>query len=89
MEHKLSKHQLRVLMALAQQKQEAKRIYDEIDEAEQEQYAMIIKYSDLPIGDYQIKQIGDDIFLSSKKPTDIAPSTTEEAENIERADKEK
>lgn len=66
MEHKLSKHQLRMLISLSRQKEEAKKVYDEIAEAEKELFAMIIKYESLPADTYQLKQIGDDIILFSE-----------------------
>lgn len=40
---------------------------DEILEAEQELYAMIIKYANLPANAYQLKQVGDDIVLFSEE----------------------
>lgn len=66
MEHKLSKHQLRMLVSLLKQKEEAKKTYEEIADAEQELLAMIIKYAELPIGAYMLKQEGDNIFLFSE-----------------------
>ena len=66
MEHKLSKHQLRMLVSLLRQKEEAKKTYDEIADAEQELLAMIIKYAELPIGAYMLKQEGDNIILFSE-----------------------
>lgn len=66
MEHKLSNHQLRLLVVLSNQKEEAKKAYEEILEAEKELLAMIIKYADLPIGAYQLKQSGNDIVLFSE-----------------------
>lgn len=69
MEYKLTKHQLRMLISLEQQKEEAKKIYDEIVEAEQELLAMAIKYADLPIGAYQLKQSGNEIVIFSENQT--------------------
>ena len=66
MEHKLSKHQLRMLVSLLKQKEEAKKTYEEIADAEQELLAMIIKYAELPIGAYMLKQEGDNIFIFSE-----------------------
>ena len=66
MEHKLSKHQLRMLVSLLKQKEEAKKTYEETADAEQELLAMIIKYAELPIGAYMLKQEGDNIFLFSE-----------------------
>lgn len=66
MEHKLSKHQLRMLISLSQQREEAKKTYDDIVEAEQELLAMIIKYAGLPNGEYELRQAGEDIILASK-----------------------
>jgi len=66
MEHKLSKHQLRMVISLSQQKEGAKKVYDEIAEAEKELFAMIIKYANLPADTYQLKQIGDDVILFSE-----------------------
>lgn len=66
MEHKLTKHQLRMLLSLEKQKEEAKKLYDEIVDAEQELLAMAIKYADLPTGAYQLKQSGNDIVIFSE-----------------------
>ena len=71
MEHKLSKHQLRMLISLSQQKEGAKKVYDEIAEAEKELFAMIIKYADLPEGDYHIEQEGDIIRLVQDESPEI------------------
>ena len=79
MEHKLSKHQLRMLVSLLKQKEEAKKTYEEIADAEQELLAMIIKYAELPIGAYMLKQEGDNIFLFSEdKPTPNENESKEE-----------
>ena len=66
MEHELSKHQLRMLFSLLKQKEEAKKTYEETADAEKELLAMIIKYADLPIGAYQLKQSGENIVLFSE-----------------------
>lgn len=79
MEHKLSKHQLRMLVSLLKQKEEAKKTYEEIADAEQELLAMIIKYAELPIGAYMLKQEGDNIFLFSEdKPIPNENESNEE-----------
>lgn len=79
MEHKLSKHQVRVLLNLAKQKQEAKSLYEEIAEAEQEVFNMITKYADFPLSKSSLKQVGEDVFLVSEEQSD---------ENIESGKKE-
>lgn len=79
MEHKLSKHQLRMLVSLLKQKEEAKKTYEEIADAEQELLAMIIKYAELPIGAYMLKQEGDNIILFSEdKPIPTENESNEE-----------
>ena len=79
MEHKLSKHQLRMLVSLLKQKEEAKKTYEEIADAEQELLAMIIKYAELPIGAYMLKQEGDNIILFSEdKPIPNENESNEE-----------
>lgn len=67
MEYKLSNSQIKLLSCILEQKQNAKKLYDEILEAEQELYAMIIKYANLPANAYQLKQVGDDIVLFSEE----------------------
>lgn len=78
MEHKLSNHQLRMLVVLSKQKEEAKKSYEEILDAEKELLAMIIKYADLPIGAYQLKQSGENIVLFSEDK--VIPTENENKE---------
>ena len=77
MEYKLSNNQLRMLVALSKQKEEAKKAYDEIADTEQELLAMIIKYGELPMGTYQLKQAGNDVILFSED-ADVPKSETVE-----------
>lgn len=78
MEHELSKHQLRMLVSLLKQKEEAKKTYEETADAEKELLAMIIKYADLPIGAYQLKQSGENIVLFSEDK--VIPTENENKE---------
>lgn len=66
MEHKLTNPQIRVLAALGQQKKEAQKLVEEIEEAESEVLAMIIKYADLPVGAYYLTQNNEGVFVKSK-----------------------
>lgn len=77
MEYKLSNNQLRMLVALSKQKEEAKKAYDEIVDTEQELLAMIIKYGELPMGAYRLKQAGNDVILFSED-ADVPKSETPE-----------
>lgn len=70
MEHKLSKSQITTLSVLLDKKNEAKKRYEGIVEAEQELYAMIIKFADLPAKNYKLKQVGEDVILYSEDTPD-------------------
>lgn len=73
MEQKLSKTQTRIIISLAQQKEDARKTYNDIIETEKEQLAMIAKYYDLPTANYSLKQAGDELVLFSEDPVVATP----------------
>lgn len=63
MEQKLTKSQSNILIYLAEQKEKCKKEFEELSLSEQEQVEMLIKYYDLPTGQYGLKVEGEDLVL--------------------------
>lgn len=89
MEQKLSKGQVKVIMFLEQQKEDARKLYNEFVEAEQEQLSMIAKYYNLPVSSsYSLKQHEDGLAIFSEEmmlspqQQSIAQPQTENPEQV-------
>lgn len=63
METKLTKSQTKILIYLAEEKEKLKKQFEELSHTEQEQVEMLIKYYDLPSGQYGLKVDGEDLVL--------------------------
>lgn len=63
MEQKLTKSQARILIYLAEEKEKLKKQFEELSLSEQEQVEMLIKYYDLPSGEYGLKVDEEDLIL--------------------------
>lgn len=83
MEQKLSQSQKYIIFHIAQKKEELKKAFDELLQMEQEQLQMIIKYYDLPIGKYALKQNEDDVILFLEEESFDMEKFQEEAKNTE------
>jgi hypothetical protein len=83
-ERKLSKTQVRIFVALSQQRAELQQQFQEIVEAEREQIEMLRKQYGLPEGEYQIRQEqnGDVIMFMQPedKPADAEDGKAEAGE---------
>lgn len=71
-ERKLSKTQVRIFVALAQQRAELQQQFQEVVEAEREQIEMLRKQYGLPEGEYQIRQEQNGDVILFMQPEDKA-----------------
>jgi hypothetical protein len=78
-ERKLSKTQIRIFVALSQQRAELQQQFQEVVEAEREQIEMLRKQYDLPEGEYQIRQEQNGDVVMFMQPED-KPADPEEGE---------
>ena len=67
MKTKLEKSQVLLFLALAKQREDAKQVYLDILQAEQDQLALLVEHYKLPEGQYIVKQEGEDLFLLPKE----------------------
>jgi len=83
MEQKLTKSQSKILIYLAEEKEKCKKEFEELAQSEQEQVEMLIKYYELPSGQYGLKIDGEDLILY------VVEDLKETKEKKEKPDKEK